>query len=408
MLRRMCCFSRSVSSVGATKIFARGLDPDHQVLVYAMNVALDEELAMILPLPVPPAPADDAVTFITLEGEESFFGQLARAFPPLGAPAARQAFAPPAKAQPLEVVDVGQYEASFVPTPTDFNRLDARFRLPGGFLEALPGYADYAFAVFRLKPAARRAKPQNVQPMAFRFPRREPRALFFPTVHVHDGHVPQAASFDHTLFCQADGLLEATLGWTASTSALGAHVQGAQSLGVVDAERGGFATSIWGTNANEDVWLREPAEVTLAELRGDGECYAFELAASAMHAFGHERAARPAWSETASRRLPALCRGLRQGLAELTARRRQAWHLTQLTPDAPAHFMNGHQLWSGTDYRDGRPASPGGAGRVRFSPFSERVQPQSISLGFAELPSQEEALAINAELCRLLDRALDA
>lgn len=67
----MCCFSRSVSSVAATKIFARGLPDGRQALAYAMNVALGEELAMILPLPVPAQPAEDAVSFINLEGEES-------------------------------------------------------------------------------------------------------------------------------------------------------------------------------------------------------------------------------------------------------------------------------------------------------------------------------------------------
>jgi len=37
-----------VRFVGGTKIFSRGLDDGRQVLVYAMNVELAEELAMIL------------------------------------------------------------------------------------------------------------------------------------------------------------------------------------------------------------------------------------------------------------------------------------------------------------------------------------------------------------------------
>ena len=53
----MCCFSRPVPYVSGTKIFARATEDDRQALVYSMSVAAAEELAMILPLPVPPGPA---------------------------------------------------------------------------------------------------------------------------------------------------------------------------------------------------------------------------------------------------------------------------------------------------------------------------------------------------------------
>jgi hypothetical protein len=407
----MCCFSRAVSFVGSTKIFARGLADGRQALVYAMNVTLSEELAMILPLPVPAGTADDAVTFINLQGEERFFDQLASAFPAFGPqaaflslPAARHAPAPK-----LVVFDVGQYEASFVPTAADFARLDERFRLPRGFFEALPVYADYGFAVFRLKPRAaggNSAKPQSVQPMALAFPRREARALFFPTVHVHDGHVPSQAAFDHALYCQADGLLEATLGWTRSTGPLGQHVLGARSQNLIDGARGGFATSLWGENTNADLWLREPADITTADLHGAGACYAFEIRASEAHAFGSERAARPAWHETAAHDLQRLCSGVRQGLRELEASRQSAWRLAPLSDALRPHFMNGMQLWTGTSYMDGAPAKIRGPACIAFTPFSQRVAPQRIKLGFAELPTQDEAVAIHAELSRLLERAV--
>lgn len=409
----MCCFSRSVRFVGSTKIFARGLPDGRQALVYAMNVELEHELAMILPLPVPPGTGDDAVDFVNLEGEERLFDQLEAAFPDMTfgfQPAARALGPQPQSAKKLEVFDVGRYEASFVPSAGDFARLDERFRLPAGFLAALPAYADFGFAVFRLKPERGllgTVKRQSVQPMALSFPRREPRALFFPTVHVHDGKVSPQATFDHALYCQADGLLEATLGWTRSKAALGQFVPGARSLSLVDAARGGFAQALWGELRNADVWLREPKGVELSDLSGAGECHSFKINATAAYAIGWEGTERAAWSESASLRLAELCRGVRAGLAELEMSRRAAWRLGLLSAELPAHFMNGSQLWTGTSYMDGtRVQVGGGPARIRFAPFGKRVEPQQVTLGFAQLPDQEEAAAINAELARLLERVL--
>lgn len=401
----MCCFSRSVPFVGGTKIFARGLPNGEQLLAYAMSVELGEELAMILPLPVALGSGDDAVRFIDLEGEEGFFQQLATAFPI----AAAGGFQPLARGAPprqkLEVVEVGQYEASFVPTSRDFDRLDARFRLPRGFLEALPQYTDFGFAVFRLKPG--RNLRQNVQPMALSFARREARALFFPTVHVHDGKVTETAAFDHALYCQADGVLGATLGWTQSTHTLGQHVNGARSRALIDATASGFTMALWGSLPNHDVWLREPADVTLADLHGAGPSFSYQVKASAAYPFGMMNPEYAGWVSTASQRLSVLCRALREGLAELTLAKKEAWRLGPLSPQLPPHFMNGHQLWRGTSYMDGAPAGAAQEAQVRFTPFSKRVEPQQVSLGFEKLPSQELALGIQQELSRLLDRAFD-
>src|SRR5262245_37871111 len=179
----MCCFSGKVDWVKRTNIFARAAGAERQYLVYEMSFAARDELAMVLPLPVPPRPREDAVRFVALDRYEHFFVDLLSGFPvPLslgtGPMASSQAAG---RTKALAVVDVGEFEASFVPTVRDFDRLDARFRMPADVWGGLPTYRDFGFAVFKLK-----AWNGKVHPMAFDFPRRDPSWLFFPTVHVYD------------------------------------------------------------------------------------------------------------------------------------------------------------------------------------------------------------------------------
>jgi hypothetical protein len=195
----MCCFSRPVVSVSATNIFARAGENDQQFLVYSMTLNAQDDLAMVLPLPVKIGTNEKGVSFIDLSGYPDFFADLRNGFPVpktksewhFGCSATRSA------APTLEVVRVGNFEASFVPTVKDFSRLDERFRLPADAWEKLPVYHDYGFAVFKLKPGE-----AKIHPMAFSFPRRDTKALFFPTVHIHDGQVHPKAGFDHALYCQ--------------------------------------------------------------------------------------------------------------------------------------------------------------------------------------------------------------
>jgi len=232
----MCCFSKPVPYVAGTKIFARGYADGRQALVYSMSFAAAEELAMILPIPVPPGSPEDAVRFVSLDGYDRFFDDVDKAFPPLMLEAARSAgfvrsAAPQAKL--LKVHDVGDFEASFVPRQADFDRLDERFKLDPEVWAKLPQYADWGFAVFKLRPKAEarkgffsrflgsKPKRQRVHPMAFVFPRREPDILFFPTVHVHDGEVHETATFDHVLFCQPGPSMEEPHGWERSEKPLG-------------------------------------------------------------------------------------------------------------------------------------------------------------------------------------------
>lgn len=192
-------FSRPAQvHVAKTRIYARRMD-DRQLVVYAMNVTTPSEVAMVLPIPVVPRAAEDAVRFIDRSHDPRFFETLSGLFPidvQSLPPRQSNSFAPQPLRRTLVVQAVGAFEASFVPTLGDFDRLDARFRLPVDLFTRVPAYDDYGFAVFRLAPG----KSVDVHPMAFTFPTRSPDQLFFPTVHVHDGRVHASADFDHELY----------------------------------------------------------------------------------------------------------------------------------------------------------------------------------------------------------------
>lgn len=244
----MCIFSQSVEHVSSTNIFARRTN-GKQVLAYRMTYQAARELAMVLPLPVPPSGPEDAVRFIDLQGYPDFFDDLRSGFP-IYIPLSRSTAAVAAPAT-LVVHDVGSFEASYVPTLEDFDRLDERFRIPPDAMADIPLYRDYGFAVFMLKPATR---PSDVHPMAFEFPQRDPKRLFFPTMHVHDGRVHGRADFDHTLYCQT---MEPPLGnnWEPSMSVASGFVDLSRAAGLVDGDAHCRRCTITGFARNQDIWL---------------------------------------------------------------------------------------------------------------------------------------------------------
>jgi len=249
----MCCFTGVVRWVAATKIFARPWPNGIQLLAYSMSMEASDELAMVLPLPVPAHSAEDAVWFIDLKGYPDFFRDMDAGFPISrslsagGAVVMGRAIPAPL----LEVHQVGDFEASFVPTVGDFARLDPRFRLPDGVWNDLPEYASFGFAVFKLKPGR-----QNVHPMAFAFPRANTQQIFFPTVHIHDGVVHPSAEFDHALYFQLyDADASAREGWTASTSPAGSFLKMNKIGDFVDGSLRCYRRQITGTQQNADVWL---------------------------------------------------------------------------------------------------------------------------------------------------------
>ncbi len=248
----MCCFSRNVESVSDTLIFARRKgDQDRQYLVYSMTIRASEDLAMILPIPVPPDSPDDAVRFINLENYPRFFNDLRAGFPRPPATGGRALRSQTDSKKKLEVVQVGSFEASFVPSTDDFQRLDARFRLPAETWDQLPQYAEYGFAVFKLKQGA-----NKIHPMAFEFPTAMQGKLFFPTVHIHDGQVHGTAKFDHELYGQLDGL-QAFLphDWEESPQPAGLFMKRDLAGELIDPQAHVYRRRLTGNLKNEDIWI---------------------------------------------------------------------------------------------------------------------------------------------------------
>jgi len=238
-----------VDRVANTNIFARGGKEGRQFLVYSMTLSAKEDLAMILPIPVPKESKDDAVRFINLEEYPDFFQDLNKGFPP--PPPLSAVGSSATKAKPLPVVEVGSFEASFVPSVKDFDRLDERFRLPSEVWGKLPLYKDYGFTVFKLKKGAK-----TIHPMAFEFPRRKPERLFFPTVHIHDGKVHDTAMFDHLLFCQrSETETDPILKWEESTQPARFFMKVDKSQGLLDPDGHCYMRGIRGRQKNEDIFI---------------------------------------------------------------------------------------------------------------------------------------------------------
>ena len=273
----MCCFSQPVALVSDTNIFARSAN-GRQFLVYSMDYAAATDLAMLLPLPVPPNSPEDAVRFISLEQYPTFFGDMSSGFAPRMAIPASLGLSPQSAPAPrLKVHDVGNFEASFVPRIEDFDRLDKRFRIPREVWCSLPEYLDYGFAVFKLKGAQTPfagilrklmrgtlariyLKPRSVHPMAFEFPIRTSDLLFFPTVHVHDRKVRPLAEFDHTLYFQLDSVgaesNEIDLSWEdCSYSDAERFIDIARSEGIVEPKKRCWRLPLGGSRENKDTWV---------------------------------------------------------------------------------------------------------------------------------------------------------
>ena len=249
----MCCFSGPVKSVSATNIFARMETGERQLLVYRMSLETDKAVAMVLPLPVAKGSTEKAVRFINLQKYPDFFDDLEKGFPVMLTNSMHGDGPMPASAgihETLVVHHVGDFEASFVPGVKDFDRLDKQFRLPPTAFKKLPGYKDFGFAVFKLKPGA-----QNVHPMAFEFRTDLPARLFFPTVHIHDGEVHAEADFDHKLYCQPSDALQLKMAdWEESPKLAGKFIDVKKAVGIVTADEHCYKHELRGLLPNRDTF----------------------------------------------------------------------------------------------------------------------------------------------------------
>ncbi len=247
----MCCFSRAVRYVGNTQIFCRVGPKGSQVVIYSMDFEADEELAMVLPVPVRAGAVESDLKFINLHAYPEFFGRLEQGFPEPRRPN-RSKDGPfggaTAVNRALQVQAIGSFEASFVPSVTDFSRLDARFRLPAGTFDKLPEYADHGFAVFTLRAQAR----AHVHPMAFAFPTRDPSRIIFPTVHIHDGEFHAEADFDHTLYCQSNSR-DVAMNWRESAFVAKQFINVGRAKLTVRPGDHVFRRSVVGKRTNEDI-----------------------------------------------------------------------------------------------------------------------------------------------------------
>ncbi len=230
---------------------------------------------MILPLPVGSHDEDAAVRFIALDSYPNFFDDMLTGFPEL-MPELSRSFSGErgrSASEPLKVHEVGDYNASFIPTLNDFDRLDPQFKLSKQVWDRLPKYKDYGFAVFKLKASTRNqqqympvytsrwsrlpSRLNTPHPMAFEFITRSPDTLFFPTIHIHDGEVHKEANFDHHLYYQGDSFSNsATLLKENSSDKLAAEFMDiTKTRGLVDSDQGCHAIVMSGILPNQDTVL---------------------------------------------------------------------------------------------------------------------------------------------------------
>jgi len=97
----------------------------------------------------------------------------------------------------------------------------------------------------------------KVHPMAFEFVTKEPSALFFPTVHIHDGLVHPREAFDHALFFQTRRQITGAPARIAKSQDVARRfvdIERAQSVAVGDALC--YKMGLHGERKNQDTFVR--------------------------------------------------------------------------------------------------------------------------------------------------------
>lgn len=197
----MCIMASPVRSVSDTRIFV-GADAasTRQATVYEMSVALQSRTgkgnAMILPVPIGTGTIDQ-IELIDLTGAPEFFEPLEEV--------CRERSRGISKGlsrgfdDDLEVVKVGNYDVSVVPTVNDVKRLNAAvFDVSPDTEATLRAHypLGFAFLVAQLRESGK------FHPLAYTAPLVGDR-LFIPTRHEHGrGAAGGPAAWDHQIFYQ--------------------------------------------------------------------------------------------------------------------------------------------------------------------------------------------------------------
>jgi hypothetical protein len=197
----MCIFLGEIERVFCTNIYSRlfyNFDggPPLQSLIYSMGYKARSDVAMVLPIPCESKPQ-----FVNLEDYKELFDDLTASFVPKQAASASISLGlAEDELGILAVEQVGAYDASYVPSARDLNRLDPRLDLPEKAKESLSSIynGSFGYVVFNL----RAGETKSAHPMAFIFASRLKDYVFFPTTHIHDGKFHRNADFDHSLFMQ--------------------------------------------------------------------------------------------------------------------------------------------------------------------------------------------------------------
>lgn len=243
----MACFSGRVDQVTDTKVFARLVPPDRQVLIYELKLAADRPVAMVLPVPIPTGAGEDAVRFVSLEAYPNLFDDLEKAFPALRRRAVTEGLSRLRPVDTLQVHEVGAFVASFVPSIHDFDRIDAKFRIPTAPLEQIPEYDGWGYVVFQL--TIHPGWLTRIHPMAFEFTTRNPDQLYLPLLHADDGSVRSTQWYAHRLYAQG----KVVESWDSAPS-LGGVVDLERAAGLVlDAPT--WRRAMNGERPNAHVWL---------------------------------------------------------------------------------------------------------------------------------------------------------
>lgn len=395
----MCCFSRPIERVSATRIFARPVAASddgatgRQLLVYGMTLDVSEDVAMILPIPVPAGSDDDAVRFVDMSGCPSFFDALSAIFPAKMQPQSFGSVSRGGAPRPATLVvhDVGEFEASFVPGRRDFDRLDPRFRLPGDVWEQLPAYYDWGFCVFKLRAVRTKGSgffgmfkskttstgDRKIHPMAFEFPRRDPSSLFFPTVHVHDGTVHPTADFDHELFCQTPPDWEPLMEWERSSQRAGGMLHGADAW--TDPAGWMYRRFLKGDLPNRDTYL---VEQRLRARTSVCDVFRVRMKANWEHVVDDARKQLDPkvkrWIRVSEAERMRIRESVTAQLGRIFDEKKEAWGLVPFVHDG--------------DYQV-------------FEASNERLEPQEVNVAFAQKPPDDVRSAVQKAVQDAFDRA---